>query len=588
LSANSDPLAFNGTRHYNETPRNGTDGNEAMKIRSISSRRLNWKSVGTTAVIALLALFPTSCKKKPNVAAANTQAGTQIAQIAASSGAPAALHVPNGDNVSLDGSKSYAHISYLPSVKTFEDSEVRSSLMGITSDGHGFLFQNASQNIKDLKADDVFMVKGEMAAKVLGVVNDSDKTLVLVDQASLADLVQDGNINIDTPVRFTGPRNIAKVNAQPSIENLLDLVDSPVYAQSGLKGSTADVARQQGTQDAAVNAAKAIGSAITSGWTVSQYSFTPGDAQCNFQIVLVKSSQGFVARIAAKGWIGNFDFAANMQNIAANKGRGAASHMFSSVKNMKGNIQFDWEIGKESPGVWAVEDRVKLPGGLSVPLAPLLGGLPLTLDISAALLIHPALTGGSEYSRGGFSISWGGPGGGFETTSAGAVNNGDSGGSINLTYQVTTDQNISPVAPNAMVISYCAPRIELRLDVLGPFASSLSSFGSAIDKIASTMEKVLPQSVLDAIAKSPLSKVTASNILASNADVYVQFIATEGVTHSSSMTPAPCSKQEIKFDADGGVSAQFFGLTDSAKKTTNFFTKTFTRWDPASDFCKSV
>jgi hypothetical protein len=277
-----------------------------------------------------------------------------------------------------------------------------------------------------------------------------------------------------------------------------------------------------------------------------------------------------------------------MQNIMATKGQGAASHLFSAVKSVKGNIQFDWEIGKQTPGVWATEDRVKLPGGISVPLAPLLGGLPLTLDISAALLIHPALTGGNEFSRGGFSISWGGPGGGFETSNAGAISVGDQGGSINLTYQVTADQNISAVAPNAMVISYCAPRIELRLDILGPFASSLSSFGSNIDKIASHMEKILPQSILDAVAKSPLSKVTASDILASNADVFVQFIATEGVTHSSSITPAPCSKQEIKFTGQGGASAQLFGLTDSAKRTTDLFTKTFTRWDPASNFCKSV
>jgi hypothetical protein len=559
-----------------------------MKSRMTLSRKLTCKSVAIAAVAALLALSPTSCKKKETPATANAQANSQISQITAGEASPAKVHIPDGSNVEVDGSKSYAHITYLPTVKTFDDSEVRSSLMGISSDGHGFLFQNASQSIKNLQADDVFMVKGEMAAKVLGVVNDDDKTLVLVDQASLADMVQGGDINIDTPVRFTGPRNTAKVDAQPFIENLLDMVDSPVYAQSGLQGSTADEARSKGTQDAAINAAKGIGSAITSGWTVSKYSFVAGDQQCNFDIVLVKSYNGFVARVAAKGWIGNFDFAANMQNIVANKGRGAVTHMFSSVKNMKGNIQFDWEIGKESPGVWAEEDRVKLPGGISVPLAPLLGGLPLTLDISAALLIHPALTGGNEYSRGGFSISWGGPGGGFETSSGGAVTDGDQGGTINLTYNVTADQNISAVAPNAMVISYCAPRIELRLDVLGPFAKSLSDFGSNIDKIVSKMESVFPKSILDAVAKSPLSKVTASNILSSNADVFVQFIATEGVTHSSSITPAPCSKQEIKFTGQGGGSMQLFGLTDSAKKNTDLFTKTYTRWDPASDFCKSV
>lgn len=563
-----------------------------MKTNMTSSHRL-LKSQGraalTAALVALLALTITSCKKKPTPAAANAQADAQTAAIASGAAVPAARHIADGTNVSVDGGNGYAHITYAPAVKMFDDAEVSSSLMGITSDGHGFLFQNASQNIKSLKAGDVFMVKGEMAGKVLGVVNDSDKTLVILGQASLREVVQEGEINIDAPVRFHGPKQTARVEAQPFLENLLNLIDSPVYAQSGLQGSGADAARQQGTQDAAINAVKSIGSAVTDGWTVTQYSFTPGDQQCNFQVVLQKDVGGFVARVAMKGWIGNFNFSSNlnMQNLMATKGQGAGGHLFGAVKNMTGNIQFDWEIGKQSPGVWATEDRVKLPGGISVPLAPLLGGLPLTLDVSAALLIHPALTGGNEFSRGGFSISWGGPGGGFETTSTGAVTDGDQS-NINLTYQVTSDQNISAVAPNGMVISYCAPRIELRLDILGPFAKSLSTFGSNIDKIASYMEKVLPQSILDAVAQSPLSKVTASNILSSNADVYVQFIATEGVTHSASVTPFPCSKQEIKFTGQGGTSAQFFGLTDGAKGVTDLFTKTFTRWDPASDFCKKV
>lgn len=559
-----------------------------MKTNWIWSRNLPWKSITRAAAIVMLALAPTSCKKKETPSATKAEADSQISKISDGAPSQAELRIADGTNVSVDSGNSYAHISYLPSVKMLDESEVRASLMGISSDGHGFLFQNASQSIKSLQTDDVFMVKSAMVGKVLGVVNDGNMTLVLIDQASLADVVQDGEINIDTPVRFTGPRNAAHLDASPVIDRLFDLIDSPVYAQSGLAGSSTDVAREKGTQDAAAKVAQNIGSALTSGWTVAQYIFTPGDGQCNFQIVLVKKSQGFVARVAAKGWIGNFDFAANLKNIAANKGRGAAGNMFSAVKNMKGNIQFDWEIGKESPGVWAEEDRVKLPGGISVPLAPLLGGLPLTLDISAALLIHPALTGGNEYSRGGFSISWGGPGGGFETSKSGAVTSGDEGGTINLSYNVTSDQNISPIAPNAMVISYCAPRIELRLDVLGPFAKSLSSFGSNIDKIVSKMESALPKSILDAVAKSPLGKVTASNILASNADVFVQFIATEGVTHSSSLTPSPCSKQEIKFTGQGGVSAQFFGLTNDAKKTTDLFTKTYTRWDPASNFCKSV
>ena len=557
------------------------------------------QTVLSSAAVALMVFTLSSCKSKPvppkqTAESANANAGAQTSAIASGPDTPQAIHIANSNNVSIDGGSGYAHVTYSPTVKMFDHSEISSSLLGISSDGHGFLFQNASQNIKSLTAGQVLMVKGEMAGKVLGVTTDGDKTLVVLDQASITDIVQDGDIHIDAPVRFHGPKQAAQmqrqIQSQPFLHKLMDLIEPPVYAQSGLPGSGADVARQQGTQDAAANVAKSVGSAITSGWTVTKYTFTPGDGQCNFDVVLVKKQDGFVARVAMQGWIGNFNFSSNLslQNLKATKGRGAGANLFGAVKNMQGSIQFDWEIGKETPGVWAVEDRVKLPGGVTVSLAPLLEGMPLTLDISSALLIHPALTGGSEYSRGGFSVSWGGAGGGFQSSNQGAVTNGSDGGNIDLTYKVTADQNISGVAPNGMVISYCAPRIELRLDVLGPFASSVSSFGSNIDSIVTKMESILPQSVKNAIAQSPLSQVTASNILSSNADVFVQFIATEGVTHSSSVTPFPCSKQEIKFTGQGGLSAQFFGLTDSAKKTTDLFTKTFTRWDPASDFCKKV
>jgi hypothetical protein len=432
------------------------------------------------------------------------------------------------------------------------------------------------------------MVKGEMAGKVLGVVTSGDQTLVELGQASLKDVVAGGQMKVDTPVRFHG--QTAKLQEKPFFNNLLDLIDQPVYAQSGLPGSGADVARQQGTQDAAGQVVSGIASAALSGWTVTAYSFTPGASVCNFHIVLVKDVGGFVARVAVTGTISDFDFASNLDwtQVKATGGAYIGPAMSSSLKNMTGSLQFNWQIGKQTPGVWATVDRVALPGGISVPLAPLLGGMPLTLDISSALLIHPALTGGNEFSSGGFTISWGagGAGGSFSTASTGAVTDG--GGNVNLTFGITDDMNISPVAANAMVISYCAPRIELRLDILGPFASSLSSAGGIIDKAVGILTKLLPQSAQDALANSPLSQVTASNILASNADVYMQFIATEGVTHSSNVTLTPCTKEQIKFDGEGGIGAQFFGLTNGAQTNTSLFSKEYTHWEPATAFCKSI
>lgn len=558
----------------------------------------------TATLAGCCALLLVACSKpapapvpRPPAPAASAPAG-DLGRLQAGLDEPEqAVRIANGDNVSVTGGNSYAHVTYASQVRMLDESVVQSALVGIGSDGHGFLFHDAPAQISGLVAGDVMMVKGAMAARVLGVVNADGDTLVELDQAALGDIVAEGDVNIEAPVRFHGPRSSARATppasapridsaSQPERFSLLDLLGAAAHAQSGLAGSTHDLARQQGTQDAAVNAAKKAKDFATSGWKVTKWSIVPGDGQADFSLVMTKDVGGFVARVAMKGWIGDFDFATglSLQGVKNARARATARQLYSGVKNMPGSIQFDWEIGKASPGVWATEDRVKLPVGLTVSLAPLLAGMPLTLDVSSALLIHPALTGGDEYSRGGFSIAWKGSGK-FEGKSGGAVS-GDN--TITTEYGVTTDANISPVAPNGMVISYCAPRIELRLDILGPFASKLASFGSTIDKRVKQLESRLPPAILDALAKSPVSKVTASNILASNADVFVQFIATEGTTHSSSQTPFPCSKQEIKFTAQGGTSAQFFGLTDGAKSIADLYTKTFTRWDPASDFCKKV
>jgi hypothetical protein len=545
--------------------------------------------LGSAAAIAVLALAPTGCKKKPQAPAA--QAEAHPGAIAGASATPVKRHIGDGQNVSVDGGQSFANVTYAPTVKMFDHDEVRSSLQGITSDGHGWLFKNAEAGIKDLKAGEVFLVRGEMAGMVLGVVNNQDQTLLELGQASLKDVVASGQIKIDAPVRFHG-QNQAEAPSVPFFYGMFDLIDPPVYAQS-VETTIPNKAGKAGIKDAVVQSTTSIAGEVLSDWKVTEYSFAPGEGTCHFTIVMVKDVGGFVARVAAKGNFSDFDLTTNLDWTKAQAigGKYLGPEISNSVKNMKGTIQFDWEIAKQSPGVWTTEDRVKLPSGISVPLAPLLGGMPLTLDVSSALLIHPALTGANEFSRGGFSISWGGggSGGSFATTSSGVLTGGDQGGgNTNFTYQVTTDQNISPSAPNAMVISYCAPRIELRLDILGPFSDLADSAGGHIDNAASILAKYLPQSALNAEANSPLSKMTTSNVLSSDADVFVQFIATEGVTHSASVTPFPCSKQQIKFTDQGGIGARFFGLTGGALKTTDLFNKEFTRWDPASDFCKKV
>jgi hypothetical protein len=518
-----------------------------------------------------------SCKKKTPPM---TEYPTGPAPAIATSGQPfggaawMAQKAADSRNISAGAGQSFAHVTYKPEVKIVDEGAVRSSLVGISSDGHGAVFKNAPAAVLALKAGDIFMVQKQFAVKVLGVQTDGDQTVVIVDHASLADVVQQGVIHLDTPIGFHGP---AVGSVQPAAKrpfSFMDLVAPPVYAaQNGTGTPAAPGALQPGFNTpkdginggSASDQAKDFLKALTSGWTVEKWSVTPTNNSAAISAKMTKDSAGFLAVVTLDGTVSNFQFAQNLTFPVD------TTQVANGVKGMTGQMTFGWEIGKNTPGVWATEDKLKLPAGVTIPLAEMLEGLPLTLDISAALLIHPGLTGGNEHSKGSFTIGWNG-------------NPGDGG----LTFDITQDQSISPVAPNAMVISFCVPRVELQLSPMSSF-SGLSDIGSAIDTIVGKVASaILPANVLAAIKASPLGNFSVTNALASSADVYVQIIHTEGVTHAANISLAPCSKVQLKVDGQAGGDANLLGILKGSSATKSLFTKSFTRWNPGSDFCKSV
>ena len=516
---------------------------------------------GVVLIALTSAIGFVACKKgsseKPAVSAPQS-APDSLSELASRSSSTVAqgIHVANADHVSIDGGNNYAHVTYAPAVKMFDHSELQSSLMGVSSDGHGFVFQHASPGIQALKAGDVMMVKGEMAAKVAGVVTDQDQTLVLVDQASLHDVVKSGEIKMDLPVRFHGSGKFARRESPPLASTVLDLLETPVQAQQ-----------------------IPVGTKIA-GWTVAKWSMVAADNEADYDLVMVKSEAGFEAWVGIKGWIGNFDISSNLSMPESSSG--ALSQLAAKASNLSGFVTVEWEIGKSTPGVWATEDRVKLPAGISIPLAPFLGGMPLTLDISSAVLLHPGLTGNNEFAHGGFNVSFSGSGN-FQSPSSGDLS-GE--GSMSIKDQITVSNSISPMAPNAMLIAFCAPRIELRYDVLGPFANALGSAGGVVDTAYNRLLGLLPPNVQNGIANSPLSKMTPSNFLKSNADVYLEFVVTGGVTHSASASLFQCTSTTIVYALKAGAAADLFGLTNGAAVEKELFKHGNYFWDPPTEACK--
>jgi hypothetical protein len=81
--------------------------------------------------------------------------------------------------------------------------------------------------------------------------------------------------------------------------------------------------------------------------------------------------------------------------------------------------------------------------------------------------------------------------------------------------------------------------------------------------------------------------MTATNILSSSADIYAQVINTEGITNAPNITVSPCTKPELKILGQVGGDVQLLNLA-GGQKSKDVFTKSYTVWDPGSDFCKSI
>jgi hypothetical protein len=514
-----------------------------------------------TIVLVVVMLGAEGCKKS------STDGG--ILSEITNSLSPQPAEIDAGNGVSFRAGHSFAHVVLKPGTKLIDKAAVDASIQGIGSDGHGVVFKNAPPEILALKAGDLLMVKNGFAAKVLAAETSGDQTVLVTDRVGLADLVQQGEVNVDVPISFHGSRagNTPPLSAPPF--KLMDLLETPLYAQ--------------GSPPPSPTVIKKPTDLLTSGWNVESWSVKPSGNNASLSARLTKDTGGFKAAVEVDGTITDFQFVTNL------KFPPTGGQLQAAIQGMSGHMHFVWEMGKGTPGVWAQEDKIRLPAGITIPLGPIFAGVPLSIDISSAFLIHPALTGGNEYSKGGFTIDWVGKSSAQST----AIDIGAADGSEGLTFAITDDANISPIAPNGMVIAFCAPRIELQLSPLGAYGGTVSTgfkmAAAVVDAaISYVANKYLSPSVLSVLKSSPLGKMSVSNILSSKADVFVQVIHTEGVTHSSNMTLAPCTKIELKVTGQKGGDAQLFGLTQGASTAKDIFTKTYTEWRPGSKFCKSI
>jgi hypothetical protein len=475
-----------------------------------------------------------------------------------------------------------AQVTYKPTTRVLSEKDARGMILGISSNGAGLLLSGANAVAKNLKAGDVLLIKETAALKVIGARTLEDGNIIaLTQRASLLDAVSDAHIKLNKPVRF-GALTAANRPAPDRRTTLLDWVVPAAQAQSA-EQSILNSHDQKGSDDAAKKVLSGIKGALIEGWT-TDFSVTPGSDRVDITIKLTKDVGAFRAVITGEGYLQDFNMGADIDVEQS-----TYQKLQTGFKNLNGVMNIRWEVATQGPGVHTGDDRIKLPGAIEIPLYKMLDGFPLFLEISAALIIKPALSGGSEYSHGAFRITYDG----YQNFSAkeGTI---DSDGNVKGDIEFLESQNISPLAPMGMVVAMAAPRLELTFGVskilkFDDMKDAAGKVDAATDFLA---KELLTPDQYARFKASPVGQIGLSkaidNALKSDAAAFIEFVASAGMSNTGASVITPCTRHDIHLWIKAGVSAEAFGqkVGESVK---DLFSKDFKRIDPpGTHLCEEV
>jgi len=498
------------------------------------------KKLLAVSVLTMMAVMSTACKKS----------STEESSSTSSSAESTAGYAPKA----AEGSGSIK-VTYQSNVKTMEMKEAEDAIIGQSSDGAAFLFDASNEKAKSLKAGDVLLVKGLIARKVLGAETEPEGVIVLTQQATIPDVVQDGDIDVQAPIRFGELQAETKIDSRSQLAKAWQSIwPEKVYAQEAQRLQDAEA---KGTRDAYGNVLNGAFHSIVDGWD-TKYSVNPSGGKLNLDLTMTRDVGGVVAKITGQGNISKFDFSSG---IGIHKS--VTQRFDTAFKNLNGVMNFQWEIAKDSPGVLTdAKTRIKLPSAIEIPLAQYLDGFPLYLEVSGALIIKPAISGGKEISKGSFRIN-------YDGSQHFRVNKGniDSDGNVKGDIEIADPQNISPTTPLGMVVAFAAPRLELSFGTAKIFKmADFKKAASVVDPIADKVAKrILSPDQYQSFKGGPLGSFSMGKAidtaLKSDAAAYFEMVSSSGMSDTGMSAIVPCSRTDVSLSGVVGASAETFGMS---------------------------
>jgi hypothetical protein len=480
------------------------------------------------------------------------------------------------------GGSGSAEVIWKPGVHVIEQRDGLDALISVSTDGSTLVFDRSHGKVPAMKDGDVFLIKGLLARRIVASESNGGELAVLTVPAGLLDLVSDAKIKVHAPIRFGRPQAIART-ASPAApwRAFADAIVPSAYAQSPVE-ERRKAAEKKVRGDAFGNLVSTPYKAAISGWE-TEFSATPADGRLNLSLQMKKSVSGVAAIVSGDGYIADFDFDGGID-----VDRSTVERMQLGFKKLNGVMNFKWVVQTVKDGELRGNAYFKLPAAVEIPLYQYLGGLPLYLEISSAVIIKPALGAEYEFSRGEFRVTYDG----YQNFSAkeGTVDaDGNVSGDIKL-----VESNSGSGAPIGMVVAFAAPRIELSIGVSKIL--KFDGFKEAAEKADKYLDilvtKAFGAEALEKFKSSPMSKVTGKNIvdaaLGSDAAAFIELTTTSGMSHTGTAVMVPCTRTDLHMSVKVGASAHAFGqgVGDVDKE---IFKKDVTRVRPSENaLCSNI
>lgn len=457
------------------------------------------------------------------------------------------------------------HVEYSPDTSIVDLATVGRTLRGVSDDHRIFLFEDSPELRAKLIPGKFVLFQGLDLRKVDAyAVDPKTKNLIVgTETAPLRAALKNAQVQFKTPVNFTDafnqlatqfPRSTVRPSQFASRNPLLQWWDSlhpDVYAASGPHDMEGEFE---------------IADTDFATWKVHYHFYSPPDASdMHLDLQLAREANGLDAELGVKSQISNF-----IQQVRLEVAQTGVSLFKWSDMNLHGNGDFDWTIKSSENKTPMNEVRLKLPGKISIPLAEF--ELPMSVQISEALLFHPALTTKDEVAKGSFSVKYSGDQG-FAFENSNMQNEGQSQGdaAIDQTFA------FSPFASFGLVVAMAVPRIELRM-------------GS--EEIWEMAEAPLPHSLVESLSdlllKTPIVgqwlNNKAGNPLAVEGAAYFQVVLSTTAAASGMQSLVPCQQFTMNMRGQVGVDAKWLGTTSDVP-AKDVFSKDLIQRQPDTKVC---